>query len=40
VGANEAFQVAGIGLVEHVLSLLDDHQGHALMENRNGFSKT
>ena len=29
----EAFRVANIGLVEHVLSLLDDLCGHAVMEH-------
>jgi hypothetical protein len=30
--ADEAFRVAGIGLVEHVLSLLDDLFGPAVMQ--------
>ena len=29
----EAFRVTNIGLVEHVLSLLDDLCGHAVMEH-------
>jgi len=31
-GVGEAFRVAGIGLVEHVLPLLDDLPGHAVMQ--------
>ena len=32
-GADEAFRVAGIGLVEYLLSLLDDLSSHAVMQH-------
>ena len=32
-GVGEAFGVANIGLVEHLLSLLDDLNGHAVVQH-------
>ena len=32
-GADKAFRVASIGLVEHLLALFDDLSGHAVMQH-------